>query len=201
MSPSFEKAFVFISFSHALNRSICCVSRATYRLNQPPVLHQRLLVFDVIALEPCLDLVAVPLQLLDLRLEVRLQLLFLALVRRGLELVVQALKDLDTFRDLFKGPIDFGWGSVAARTHSAAFSPPSFTDPWKASGATARAAHVIGNISENALLQSLSRRHAPDSGGACRAAGGVCAAPRSSRHAAALAFCFGRAWRGEGYVD
>lgn len=41
----------------------------TYRLYQFAVLCQRLLVLDIVARQPCLDLVTQPLQLLDLCLE------------------------------------------------------------------------------------------------------------------------------------
>ena len=54
------------------------------RLDKSPVVKQWLLVFDLIALQPHLDLIAQPLELFDLRLEIRLELFFLALVRRCL---------------------------------------------------------------------------------------------------------------------
>ena len=54
------------------------------RLDKSPVVKQWLLVFDLIALQPYLDLIAQSLELFDLRLQIRLKLFFLALVRRCL---------------------------------------------------------------------------------------------------------------------
>lgn len=47
---------------------------AAHRLYQPPIVHQRRLVLDICVTQPCLDLISHPLQLLDLRLEIRLEL-------------------------------------------------------------------------------------------------------------------------------
>jgi hypothetical protein len=48
----------------------------TYQLYQPPVLHQGALILDIIAAQPRLDLIPHPLQFLDLRLEIILELVF-----------------------------------------------------------------------------------------------------------------------------
>jgi hypothetical protein len=70
------------------------------------------LVLDVIAGDPCLDLVSEPLKFLDLRLKVCLRLLLLCLVGRRLHLVVYALKELNAFRDLLQGAVNFGYITV-----------------------------------------------------------------------------------------
>ena len=80
---------------------------SAHRLDQPPVLKQCRLVLDVIARDPCLDLISESLQLLDLRFQVRLQLLFLRHVCRRLHLVVYRLKKLDALRNLLQGSVNF----------------------------------------------------------------------------------------------
>jgi hypothetical protein len=82
----------------------------THRLDELAVVHERLLVLDVVALQPRLDLVAQALQLLDLRLELRLHLLLLRLVRRRLHLVVQLLEAGDALGDLLERALDLGCG-------------------------------------------------------------------------------------------
>ena len=97
----------------------------TYQLNQPPILHQRALILDVIAAAPRLDLVSHPLQLFDLRLEIILQLVF----RRGIggvtELFKRLFKDLDADSDLFKGFVDFGY-TVSSLPKSSDWPPQIF---------------------------------------------------------------------------
>jgi hypothetical protein len=84
----------------------------TDRLNQLPVVQQGGLVLNVIVGYPSLDLVTQPLELLNLRLEIRLQLLFLRLVRRVLHLFVDAFELLNTFGDPLQCPVDFRCGDV-----------------------------------------------------------------------------------------
>ena len=48
----------------------------TYELNQPPILHQRALILDIVTPQPRLDLISQPLQLFDLRFEVIFQFIF-----------------------------------------------------------------------------------------------------------------------------
>lgn len=81
----------------------------TYRLDELSVVQKSGLVFNVITRDPGLDLITEPLQFLDLRLQVSLQLLLLRLVCRRLHLVVYTLKQLDTLRYLLKGAVDFGY--------------------------------------------------------------------------------------------
>jgi hypothetical protein len=57
-----------------------------YLFNELSVVHEGALVLDVVGGDPCLDLVAKPLQLLDLLLEVGLILFLLVYIRRGLDL-------------------------------------------------------------------------------------------------------------------
>ena len=80
----------------------------TYRLNQPTVLEQDSLVLDVIARNPCLDLVPQSLKFLDLCLQIRFEFLLLRLVCRRLHLVVYALKELDPLRYLLERAVDLG---------------------------------------------------------------------------------------------
>ena len=83
-------------------------------------------------MQPSLDLVAQALQLLNLRLEVRLELLFLPLTGGRLQLVVQALEELDALRDLLEGPVNLRCACQGCppdiATHSAASEPPSSAD-------------------------------------------------------------------------
>ena len=85
----------------------------TYRLNQPTVLEQDRLVLDVIARDPCLNLVPESLKFLNLCLQIRFKLLLLRLVRRRLHLVVYALEELDTLRNLLQGPVDLRYENFA----------------------------------------------------------------------------------------
>lgn len=57
-----------------------------YLFDELSVVHEGALVLDVVGGDPCLDLVAKPLQLLDLLLEVGLVLLLLVYIRRGFDL-------------------------------------------------------------------------------------------------------------------
>ena len=52
----------------------------TYRLDKLPLLEQGLLIFDLIARGPCLDLITLPLQFLDLALQGIFELFLLGLV-------------------------------------------------------------------------------------------------------------------------
>lgn len=52
----------------------------THRLNESPVLKESRLVLDIIARDPCLDLISESLQLLYLGLEICFKFLFLCLV-------------------------------------------------------------------------------------------------------------------------
>ena len=115
-------------------KSACPRSRTAYRLDEFPVFEQLGLVLDVIARDPCLDLIPQPLQLLNLCLEVCLELLLLRLVCRRLHLVVDALEELDALRDLLECPVDFRCeppciehtvtSKASAATHFVAFWPP-----------------------------------------------------------------------------
>jgi hypothetical protein len=91
---------------------------AAHRFDESAVVEQLGLVFDVIAGNPGFDLVAHPLKLLYLRLEVDLQLLLLRVVVRHLHLVIYALEDLDAFRDLLQCPVNFGCSQRASVTIS-----------------------------------------------------------------------------------
>jgi hypothetical protein len=53
---------------------------STHRLNESPVLEESRLILDIIARDPCLDLIPESLQLLYLCLEICFELLFLCLV-------------------------------------------------------------------------------------------------------------------------
>ena len=79
-----------------------------HRLDQLAVVEQCGLVLNVIARNPSLYLVAQPLKLLNLCLQVCLQLLFLRLICRRLHLVIYALEELDALRHLLQGFVDFG---------------------------------------------------------------------------------------------
>ena len=71
------------------------------RLDQLPRVRQRPLVLDVRVGDPCLDIVTIPLQLLDLRLELRLELLLLVLVLRAIDLFPDLVEDLHALLHLF----------------------------------------------------------------------------------------------------
>ena len=71
-----------------------------YSFDELPVVQKLGLVLDVIARNPRLDLVPQSLEFLDLSLQICLQLLLLGLICRSLHLVVYALEELDTLRDL-----------------------------------------------------------------------------------------------------
>lgn len=76
-------------------------AKSVYLFNEFAVVHQCALVLDVIGRDPCLDLVALALQLLDLLLQVGLVLFFLVRIRRRLNLFKDLLKGLDTLGDFF----------------------------------------------------------------------------------------------------
>ena len=80
----------------------------THCFNKFAVVQKRRLVLNVITRHPRLDLIPHTLQLLNLRLEVRLQLFLLRLIRRRLHLVVYALEELDALRNLLQCPVDLG---------------------------------------------------------------------------------------------
>ena len=84
----------------AYSKRACPRNRTAYRLDEFPILKQLGLVLNVATRNPCLNLITQSLQLLYLSLEVGLQFLFLSLVCRRLHFVVDALKELYTFRDL-----------------------------------------------------------------------------------------------------
>lgn len=73
----------------------------THCLDESPVLEEKGLVLDVIAGDPCFDLVAEALELLYLCFEVCLELLLLGLVGGCLHLVVDALEEFDALCDFF----------------------------------------------------------------------------------------------------
>ena len=100
-----ERSALCLSFQEQ-HLSECC----TYQFYQLPIVQQRLLVLDLIALLPCLDLIPQSLQLLDLRLEILLHLLLLSLICRGLHLLICSLEQLYSFCYLLQRPIDLGWG-------------------------------------------------------------------------------------------
>ena len=83
-------------------------NEGTYCFDELSVVQQLSLVLDVITRYPRLDLVPQSLELLDLCLQVSLQLLLLCLICRGLHLVVYALEELDTLRNLLQGPVNLG---------------------------------------------------------------------------------------------
>ena len=85
----------------------------TYQLYQPPVLHQRALVLDVVAAQPRLNLISHPLELLDLRLQVILELVLGRRVGRVAELFEGLFERFDADGDLLERLVDLGW-SVSA---------------------------------------------------------------------------------------
>jgi hypothetical protein len=81
----------------------------THRFDQLAIVQQRALILDIAAAQPRLDLIPHPLQLLDLRLEVVLELVLLRRVGRMVELVECGLEDLDAGGDGLERPVDLGW--------------------------------------------------------------------------------------------
>jgi len=75
--------------------------------NKLALLNERRLVFDIIGRDPRLDLVAVPLELLDLPLELCLVLLLLPLVARRIQLLPDPVKRLHSLLHLFEHFVDF----------------------------------------------------------------------------------------------
>ena len=80
--------------------------RVTYRFNELPLLYQRLLVLDLISGSPCLDLVSVPLELLNFSLEVILKLLLQGSIRRLLYLIEYAFECLYAFGHFLEGLVN-----------------------------------------------------------------------------------------------
>ena len=81
----------------------------TYSLDELPGLDERLLLLDLIGRDPRLDLVAVPLQLLDLLLEVGLVLFSLVVGGGIVDLLERLAELLDALGDLFQNTIDLAW--------------------------------------------------------------------------------------------
>jgi len=87
-------------------------------LNHLARVYQLLLVLDLAARRPRLDLVAVPLQLLDLLLQVRLELLLLVGVLRVVHLVPDAVKDLYPLLHLLQRAVNLRLQLAAVTLHS-----------------------------------------------------------------------------------
>ncbi len=91
-------------------RSLLCLHKSLYRFYEPPVVDQRPFVLDVIRGLPGLDLVSEPLEFLYFLFQVRLVLVLLGWICGRLNLVKDALKDLDALGHLFENLFNFGCG-------------------------------------------------------------------------------------------
>ena len=79
----------------------------SYSFDELSVLQQGALVFDLARLDPGLDLVSEPLQLLDLLLEIRFVLLLLVAVGSIVDFLPDVFKKFHTFSDFFQTAVNF----------------------------------------------------------------------------------------------
>lgn len=78
-----------------------------YRFNELPFLNENGFVFDLARSDPGLDLIAKPLQLFNLLLEVLFIFLFLIAVGGMVNFIPRLVKLVYSFGDFFKAAVDF----------------------------------------------------------------------------------------------
>ena len=97
-SPSLENAFVCLL--------LIDFKSFHFMFNKLTSVHESLFVLYLARLDPCHDLIAIPLELLDLLLEIRFKFLLLIRIFRIINLVPDAIEDIDAFLHLLQYSVD-----------------------------------------------------------------------------------------------